>query len=189
MIGTLAKIIRTSNSFKNVLRYLGKVWHKSNLCILLFYWLIALYIFTPLPHNTIFLIIKHSCVREELSDIVFFFRNNFDKSLCKNIFLVSFHFCNSPLVRAPHQLTLSPSPTTCAVDYFRRLIFSDSQSPNKFIGNSKIVCHPTSSQERLNHKSMFTFTFRIIYPYMRSMARCIVAARGGQLCATYSQNR
>ena len=46
MIGPLAKIIRTSNSFKNVLRYFGKVWRKSNLCILWFDWFIALYSFT-----------------------------------------------------------------------------------------------------------------------------------------------
>ena len=83
MIGLLAKIIRTSNSFKNVLRYFGKVWRKLNLCILWFDWLIALYIFTPLPRNASFLIVKHSCVREELSDVVFFFRHNFNRSLCK----------------------------------------------------------------------------------------------------------
>ena len=104
MIGLLAKIIRTSKNFKNVLRYFGKVWLKSNLCILWIDWLIALYLFTPLTCNASFLIVKHSCIREELSDV--------NRSLCKNIFLVSSRLCTSPLVRALPQLTLPPSPTT-----------------------------------------------------------------------------
>ena len=72
MIGTLAKIIKTSNLFQNVKRYSDKVLHKSIFCIFWFEWLIALYLFTPLPCNAIFLILKHRCVREELSDVVFF---------------------------------------------------------------------------------------------------------------------
>ena len=72
MIGLLTQIIITSYSFKNVLRYFCKVWCKSNLCILWFDCSIALYLFTPLPHNENFLIVKHSCSREELSDVVFF---------------------------------------------------------------------------------------------------------------------
>ena len=58
MIGPLSKIIRTLNSFKNVLRYFGNVWRESGLYILWFDWLIALYLFTPLPHNASFLIVK-----------------------------------------------------------------------------------------------------------------------------------
>ena len=42
----------------------------------------------------------------------FFFRHNFNRSLCKNIFLVSSYSRPLPLVRAPPQLTLFPSPTT-----------------------------------------------------------------------------
>ena len=72
MISPLAKIIRTSNLFQNVPIYFCKVWRMSKLCILWFDWLLSLYIFTPLPRNTSFLIVKHSCVREELSDVVFF---------------------------------------------------------------------------------------------------------------------
>ena len=112
MIGPLAKIIITSNSFNNLLRYFVKVWRKSNLCILWFDFLIDLYHFTPLPCNTIFLIVKHSCVREEPSYVFFFFRHNFNKSLYKNIFLVSLHSRPLPLIRAPPQLTLFISPNT-----------------------------------------------------------------------------
>ena len=104
MIGLLAQIIRASNSFKSVLRYFGKVFRKSNLCILQFDWLRDLYFFTPLPRNASFLIVKHSCVREELSDV--------NKSLCKKIFLVIFRLYASPFVHAPPQLTILPSPTT-----------------------------------------------------------------------------
>ena len=41
---------------------------------------------------------------------MFFFRHNFQKPPCKNIFLVSSHSHPSPLVHAPPQLTLFPSP-------------------------------------------------------------------------------
>ena len=103
MVGQLAKFVRASNSFKLFLRYFVKVRHKSNVCIILFDWLMALNLFTLLPRNTIILIIKNSGVREELSDV--------NKSLCKNIFLVSLRLCTSPLVCATPQLTLFNSPT------------------------------------------------------------------------------
>ena len=143
MIGLLAKIIRTSNLIKNVLRSYGKVWRKSNFCILWFYWLIYFYIFNPLPRNASFLILKHSCVREELSDVVFFFQCNFNKPLCKNIFLVSFHLHNSC---APPQLIIFPSTNICAVEDIQRLRFGISKSPDKFTGKPKIVSHPKISQ-------------------------------------------
>ena len=187
MIGPLAKIIITSNSFKIVLRYFGKVWRKSNFFRLWFDWLIALYLFTQLPHNASFLIVKNSGVREEFSDVVFFFQRNFKKSVCKNIFLVSLHSRTFPLVRAHPYLTISLSPTTCGVDNFQCLIFGNSRSPNKFTGKPKIVSHPTISQERLKKKSMFTFTLRTIYPSTRSMACWIVATQGGQLFETDGQ--
>ena len=137
MIGPLAKFVRASNSSKTVLRYFCKVLCKSNVCIIQFYWLIPLYLFTLLPCNASFLIVKNSFVREEVSDLVFFFRHAFNRSLCKNIFLVSSYSCPLPLFHAPPQLTLFPSPTTfrmctflsaspstaapCAVDNFQRL--------------------------------------------------------------------
>ena len=83
--------------------------------------------------NTSFLIVKKSCVREEVSDV-----NN---SLCKNIFLVSSRLCTSPLVHAPPQLTLFTSPTTpstprhvCGIQFQTLEIL---QSPNKFAGKCK----------------------------------------------------
>ena len=102
---------------------------------------------------------------------IFFFRHNCNKSLWKNIFLVISHSCTSPLVCAPPQLPLLPSPTNCAVGDLQRLIFVNIQSPNKFTVKPKIVSHLTSSQESLKHKSTFTFTLRIIYPSTRSMAQ------------------
>ena len=82
------------------------------MCIMQFDWLIGLHIFTPLPRNASFINVKNCCVREEVSDVVFFFRQNFNKSLCKNIFLVSLHSRLLPLFIAPTQLTFPPSPTT-----------------------------------------------------------------------------
>ena len=70
---------------QKILIYFGKVWRKSNMCIIRYGWLIPLYLFIPLVCSTIFLIIKNSCFREELSDIPFFFRHNCNKSLWKNI--------------------------------------------------------------------------------------------------------
>ena len=40
----------------------------------------------------------------------FFFRHNCNKSLWKNIFLASLYLQPSPLVRAPAQMTIFPSP-------------------------------------------------------------------------------
>ena len=69
------------------------------MCILLFDWLIALYLFTPLPRNTSFIIVKHICVREESVMLCSFFRHNFNKSLRKNIFLVILQLLLSLLCR------------------------------------------------------------------------------------------
>ena len=55
----------------------------------------------------------------------------------KNMCLVSSQSRTSPLVSAATQLTLFPSPTTCAVDDFRLLIFGNSHSPDKLTGNPK----------------------------------------------------
>ena len=60
MIDPLDKFVRPSNSFKIIPIYFGKVRRKSNVCIIKFYWLIALYIFTLLPCNASFLIVKNS---------------------------------------------------------------------------------------------------------------------------------
>ena len=55
MIGPLAKSVRASNSFKIVLRYFGKVYRKSNVYIIRFDWLIALYFFISLVCNESFI--------------------------------------------------------------------------------------------------------------------------------------
>ena len=64
-----------------------------------------------------------------------------NKSLCKNIFLVSSRLRTSPFVRAPPQLTLFTSPTTPSTPRHTRgrqfptlYIW---QSPEKFTGKSK----------------------------------------------------
>ena len=72
MIDLLAKFVRASNSFKIVLRYFGKVCRKSNVCIIRFYWLKALYLFISLVRNASLQNRKNSGVREEVSDVVFF---------------------------------------------------------------------------------------------------------------------
>ena len=88
MIGPLAELRHSAFLCKKVLRYFGKVRHKSNVRIIQYDWLILIYIFIPLVRIASFLIVKNSCVREELTDV------------------------NSPLVCAPPQLTLFTSPTT-----------------------------------------------------------------------------
>ena len=120
---------------KNVLKYFGKVQRKLNVCIIRFDWLIALYLFFSLVCKESFIIVKNSGVREELSDI--------NKSLCKNILLMSSQLCISTLVRAPPQLILSlhltplQRPGMCAVENFQRLRFGNSWSPDKFIEKRK----------------------------------------------------
>ena len=108
----------------------------------------ALYLYISLVRNASFLIIKKSGVREEVSDI--------NKSLCKNIFLVSSRLCTSPLVCAPPQLTLFTSPTTP-----QRLGMRAVYNFERFRLGSLL----TNSQESVNHKSKFTFKFtlRTIY--------------------------
>ena len=136
MIGLLTKIIRTSYLFKNVLRYFGKVWRKSNFCILWLDWLIDIYIFTPLPCNPIFLIIKHSCVRKELSDVEFFLQTQLQQITVKELIFgeltlapLIFGLCTSPndtfsftyqfpSVSIPVSKPLNCSPI-CAVENFQ----------------------------------------------------------------------
>ena len=134
LISPLAELRHSAFSCKKVLRYFGKVRHQSNVRIIQYDWLIVLYIFITFVRIASFLLIKNSCVREELTDV------------------------NSPLVRAPTQLThfslhLPPlqRPGICVVDNFQRFIFGSL---------------PTSSQERVKQESIFTLTFtlRTIFP-------------------------
>ena len=127
-------------------------------------WLVnsTLYFF-PLVRNASSLIIINSCVREELSDIMFFLQPQLQQITVGEHFFVQFKRAHLKNICAPPQLTISPSPTTCAVDYLQRLIFGNSQSPENFTGNPKIVNQPTSSQEIWKHKPTFTFTLCNIY--------------------------
>ena len=118
-----------------------------------------------------FLIIKKVASGKNSFIFCFFFRHNCNKSLCKNIILVSSHSCTSPLVRAPPQYKNLTSSTNYALDDSQRLRFVNSQSHKKFTGKPKIVSQPTSSQESLNYKSTFTFILRTIHPSTRSMTQ------------------
>ena len=106
------------------------------MCIIRFDWSIALYIFTLLPRNASFLIVKTVVSGKKSAMLWFFFRQNFNRSLCKNIFLVSSHSCPLPLVRAPPHLTLSPSPNTLLLCPF--LSYSPSTA-------SPFVCYTISN--------------------------------------------
>ena len=103
-------IIRTAFLCKNVPRYFSKVRRKSNVCIIRYDWLTSLYLSISSVRNASFSIIKTVASGKNSVIFRFFFRNNFKKSLWENIFLVIFHSRPSPLVLAPPQLTLQPSP-------------------------------------------------------------------------------
>ena len=106
---------------------------------------------------------KNSGVKEEVSDV--------NKSLCKNILLVSSRLCTSPLVRAPPKLTLFTSPTTPSTPrHMRSRQFSTLdiwQSPDKFTGKRR------------------TQIYVYVYIYMRSLFR---SARLGWRCPTSRTN-
>ena len=72
------------------------------MCIIIFHWLIALYLFIPLVPNAIFLIIKNSGVREEISDIPFFLQTLLQQIIVKEhifdefvIATLTFGYCTS----------------------------------------------------------------------------------------------
>ena len=76
-----------------------------------------------------------------------------------------FGLCTFPTDTFPFTCYPFNGPGMCLVDNLQRLIFVNSQSPNKFTGKPKIFRLPTSLQESIKHKStfMFTFIFRTIY--------------------------
>ena len=148
MIGPLAKFVTASNLFKIVLRDFGKVWRKSNVCIIGFDWLIDLYIFTLLHCYAIFLIVKNSCVGEEVSDI--------NKSLCKKkcwwVRACAPHlwFVHIPNLHFFLHLPPLQRPDMCAEENPRRLRFGNIYSSDKFIGNHKIVTGKGKTQINVN---------------------------------------
>ena len=67
------------------------------------YLFIVFYLFTLLPFKASFLIVKNSCVREELSDVVFFLQTQLQQiTVQEHIFgafalaLLTFGLCTSP---------------------------------------------------------------------------------------------
>ena len=121
MIAPLAKFVRASNFFKIVLRYFGKVRHKSNVCIILFDWLIALYLFILLPRNASFLIVK-TVVSGKNSLMS---KNHYARTSCWWVRACAPHLWFVQLPNWSFSLHLPPlqRPGMCAVDNFQRLIF------------------------------------------------------------------
>ena len=128
-------IIRTAFSCKNVLRYFGKVQRNSNVCIIRFDWLIALYLFIPLVCNASFLIEKKVCQGKTqwCQQIIV------QEHLVGEFALVHLTFGSftSPTENFPFAYHPFDGPGMCAVDNFLRLIFGNSQSPDKFTGKRK----------------------------------------------------
>ena len=163
MIGPLSKIFRASNLFKIVLRYFGKVWHKPNVCIIRFDWLISLYIFTPLPCNASFLIVIFLCQRRsQWCQQITVQEHLFGEFALVNL---TFGSWTSPNDTAPFTYQPFNVPGMCAEEKFQPWGFGNSWSPEKFTGKPKIVSLPTSSQESVKHKSLFTFTFTLYTIY------------------------
>ena len=88
--------------------YFGKVRRKSNVCIIRYDWLIALYLFISLVRNASSLIVKNSGVREELSDLPFFLQTQLQQITVKEhifgefaIATLTFGSCTSPIDTFP----------------------------------------------------------------------------------------
>ena len=106
------------------------------MCILQFDWLIALYFVMSLVRNKSFLIVKHSYVREELTDVVFFLQTQLQQITVQEHILgefalatLTFGPCTSPTdnfpftyhfpyVSIPISQLLNCS-SICAVDNFQ----------------------------------------------------------------------
>ena len=118
MIGPLEKFVRASKLSKIVLRYFGKVWRNSKVCIIWFNWLIALYFFTLLPCNSIFLIVKKLYQGRTQLCCVFLRKQLQQINVQEHIFG---EFALGPLtfgLCTPPQLALFPSPTTLCMCSF-----------------------------------------------------------------------
>ena len=137
------------------------------MCILWFYWLIVLYIFTPLPWNLSFLIVKYSCIRGKSV----MSKNHCERTSCWWVCACATHlwFVHLPKWHFPLHLPPLQRPGMCAVDNFQPLRFVNSQSPDKFTGKPKIFSLPTSSQESVK-KNQGLRLYLHCAPSMRSMA-------------------
>ena len=85
---------------------------------------------------------------------------------------LTFGSCTSPTYTFPFTYLSFKGTGMWTVDNFQHLIFGNSQSPNQFTGNPKIVIHLTSVQDSPKHKSRFTFTLSTIYE-VNGTARCL----------------
>ena len=124
--------------------------------------------------NVSFLIVKNSCFREEVSDV--------NKSLSKNILLVSYILSASAFVRAPPQLALfiSPSPLTPWQMCGRQIpTFDIFQSPDKFTGNSKTriyvyvyiyIVHPLRGQWNSSISRKMFLTLYLIHTHSLTLS-------------------
>ena len=118
MIGPLEKFVRASKLSKIVLRYFGKVWRNSKVCIIWFNWLIALYFFTLLPCNSIFSNRK-KVVSGENSVMLCFSSETTSTDKCARTYFWWVRTW-SPYLWSVHppQLALFPSPTTLCMCSF-----------------------------------------------------------------------
>ena len=139
---------RTAFSCKNVLRYFGKVWHKSNVCIIQYYWLIAIYLSIWLVCNAGFLTVN-TVVSGKKSVMS---TNKCARTSCWLVRACAPHLWFVHLPNWHFSLHLPPlqRPGICVVENFQRFRFGSLQ---------KI------SQIRVKQEStfMFTFTLRTIY--------------------------
>ena len=60
------------------------------MCIIIFYWLIIIYLFISLFCNTSFLIVNNSCVRDEMSNGVFFLQKKLQQITVQQHLYVEF---------------------------------------------------------------------------------------------------
>ena len=95
------------------------------MCILRFDWLIALYLFISLVRNVSFLIVKNSCVRKELTDVVFFLQTQLQHITVQE-HLVG-EFALAPLTFGP---CTSPTDTFPFIYHFSSVSIPISQSLN-----------------------------------------------------------
>ena len=176
MIGPLAKFVRASNMVKIVQRYFGKVWHESNMCIIQFDWLVALYIFTLLPRNTSLLIVNTVVSgKKSVMSTNHFARTSFwwVRACAHHLWFVYISNWHFSLHLPPLQ-----HPGIYTVDNFQYLIFGSL---------------PTSSQEIVRQESTFTFTFTLHTIYevnvtSRYLERCWPATNNDEILAALLQH-
>ena len=105
-----------------------------------------------------------------------------------------FGSCTSPTDTFSFTYHPFNGPGMCAVDNFQRFRFGNSQSPEKFTGNPKIVSLSTSSQESVELKSRFAFKFTLRTIYVINgtawyLERCWLATSNNTILAAFCSVR